>query len=143
MHTWYGELVRERARVLYATDIQSVSHRMDHVERVLYYAQTISAYYTGVDHELLTIAVLLHDITSPFDRKPEHVWLSMVTAREVLGDIGYPPERTEKVLAIIAEHSTEQPRDGILSSTESRILFDADKIDGAGAVGIARAFAFF
>ena len=38
------------------------------------------------------LPVFLHDITSPFDRKPEHVGLSMVTAREVLGNIGYPPK---------------------------------------------------
>jgi uncharacterized protein len=67
----------------------------------------------------------------------------MNTARRILNRIGYPHERTDKVLAIMAEHSTEDLKTGELSSVEARILFDADKIDGLGPSGIARAFALF
>lgn len=143
MITDYCLAVRERATVLYMDSDQSVSHRMDHIARVLRHALAISAYFPGTDRELLTISVLLHDITSPFDRKQEHVRLSMETARKILDEIGYPQDRTERVVRIIAGHSTEDPKNGLLPSIEARILFDADKIDGAGPVGLARAFALF
>jgi len=44
------------------------------------------------------------------------------------------------VLEIIGEHSSEDER--LPSSLEAKILFDADKLDGLGAVGIARVFSF-
>ena len=142
-NTLYADLVWDRVRVLYATADQSVAHRMDHIERVLANAQIIADHFPDADLELLTLAVLLHDVTSPFNRKEEHVELSMNTAREILMEIDYPPDRTERVLAIMAEHSTERLKTGNLSSVEARILFDADKIDGLGPCGIARVFALF
>lgn len=129
--------------MLYAREDQSVAHRMDHIERVFANAQAIGAHFPDADPEVLTLAVLLHDVTSPFDRKEQHVKLSMNTARRILNGIGYPQERTDQVLAIMAEHSTEDLKTGELYSVEARILFDADKIDGLGPCGIARAFALF
>jgi len=139
----YADLVRDGVRVLYTTADQSVAHRLDHIERVLANTRTIAAHFPDSDLELLTLAVLFHDVTSPFNRKEEHVELSMNTARKILMEIDYPPDRTERVLAIIAEHSTERLKTGNLSSVEARILFDADKIDRLGPCGIARAFALF
>jgi len=139
----YDDRVRDKVRTLYAADTQSVAHRMDHIERVLKNIRKIAAHFPDADPELLTLAALLHDVTSPFNRKEEHVELSMETARNILKEIGYPPERMERVIAIIAEHSTEHLVVGNLLSVEARILFDADKIDGLGPNGIARAFALF
>lgn len=139
---YIGE-VRKKVLMLYASDVQSVSHRMDHIGRVHANAEKIAASFPEADRELLALAVLLHDVTSPVDRKAQHVKLSMNTARRILNGTGYPHERTEKVLAIIAEHSTEDLKTGDLSSVEAKILFDADKIDGLGPSGIARAFALF
>ncbi|GAB6284593.1 MAG: HD domain-containing protein [Methanoregula sp.] len=139
----YADLVRGQIRELYANPDQSVAHRWDHVERVLANARKIAPHFPDVDLELLTLAALLHDVTSPFNRKEEHVELSMQTAQKILHEIGYPPDRTERVLAIMAEHSTERLKTGNLSSVEARILFDADKIDGLGPNGIARVFALF
>ena len=133
--------VRRKVEVYYAARGQSVAHRMDHIQRVRAHAEVIVGHFPGADCELLTLAVLLHDVMSPFDRKERHVRLSMNTARRILNGVRYPPARTECVLAIIAEHSTEEPREGPLSSVEAQILFDADKLDGVGANGIARAFA--
>ena len=141
--TDYTGLVRERVRVLYAAADQSAAHLIDHIDRVMVNARKIAAHFPDADLELLTLAVLLHDVTSPFDRKAQHVKLSMNTARRILNGIRYPQERTDRVIAIISEHSTEDLKAGDLSSVEARILFDADKIDGLGPCGIARAFALF
>ena len=143
MNIHYDDKVRDKVRTLYAAEVQSVAHRMDHIERVLVNTRKIAAHFPDTDWKLLTLAALLHDVTSPFNRKEEHVELSMNTARDILNEIGYPPERMERIIAIIAEHSTERLKEGNLSSVEARILFDADKIDGLGPNGIARAFALF
>ena len=133
--------VTARVSKLYTADNQSVAHRMDHVGRVLANARAIAVHFPEADEEILTLAVLFHDVTSPYNQKKQHVRLSMNTARRILNGIRYPQDRAERVIAIIAEHSTENPKEGALSSVEARILFDADKIDGIGANGIARAFA--
>ena len=137
------DLARERVSAQYIRADQSAAHRMDHIERVLANARAIAVHFPETDMEILTLAVLLHDVTSPFDRKEQHVKLSINTAKRILNGIRYPPERAEQVLAIIAEHSTDDLKTGDLSSVEARILFDADKIDGLGPCGIARAFAQF
>ena len=44
------------------------------------------------------------------------------------------------MMKVIAEHSSETPSPA--TSDESLVLFDADKLDGLGAIGIARVFVF-
>ncbi len=137
------DAIKEKVSSLVNSRQQSVAHRMDHIERVLYNAIEIASYYPEADCELLKIAVLLHDVCQPFDRKEEHVDLSMDAARKVLDEVGYPLDRARKVLRIISEHSTENLNLSRPTSLEARILFDADKLDGLGASGIARVFALF
>ena len=122
---------------------QSIAHRADHLERVMQNAKAIAATLEGVDSELLELAVLLHDVDQPVGRKGEHVALSMKAAKEILEQAGCPEERTALVLRIISEHSSEHVESREPSSVEARVLFDADKLDGLGAVGIARVFSLF
>ncbi len=137
----YIEAVRTIALHYVEDSVQSVSHRADHIERVLSTARRIAQGRSDVDWEILTLAVLLHDIDQPFNDKKNHVQLSERRAKAILVRLEYPWERKQRVLQIIREHSTEQLGD--TSSVESAILFDADKIDGVGAIGVARVFAFF
>jgi uncharacterized protein len=122
---------------------QSVAHRFDHLERVMQNALAIAATVEGVDFEILELAVLLHDVDQPSGRKSEHVELSMHAAEEILRQGNCPEDRVKQVLKVIAEHSTEHVRTIQPSTNEARILFDADKLDGFGAVGISRVFALF
>lgn len=139
----YFDAVLDRVRALMNNDSQSVAHRMDHIQRVLLNLRDIASNYPEADLELLKISALLHDICQPYDRKEEHVKLSMNVAREILEEVGYPADRAELVLSIISEHSTECLSVSRPTSIEARILFDADKLDGLGASGIARVFALF
>lgn len=139
----YFDAVLDKVQVLINNDNQSVAHRMDHVQRVLLNACDIAGHYPEADLEILKLSALLHDVCQPFDRKEEHVKLSVDMAREILQEVGYPIERAEKVLRIISEHSTECLSVSRPTSIEARILFDADKLDGLGASGIARVFALF
>ena len=122
---------------------QSVAHRFDHIERVMRNALAIAATMEGADIEILQLAVLLHDVEQPAGKKAEHVELSLRAAEEILRQSGCPDDRASYVLNVIAEHSTEHVRTVQPSTNEAKILFDADKLDGVGAVGIARVFALF
>ena len=122
---------------------QSVAHRFDHIERVMQNARAIAATLEGVDYEILELAVLLHDVEQPAGKKSEHVELSLRAAEIILKQAACPDDRAKKVLSVIAEHSTEHVRTIQPSTAEAKILFDADKLDGLSAVGIARVFALF
>jgi uncharacterized protein len=122
---------------------QSVAHRFDHIERVMHNALAIAATIDGVDHEILELAVLLHDVDQPAGKKAEHVDLSLRAAEVILRQAACPDNRTNIVLNVIAEHSTENVRTIQPSTREAKILFDADKLDGLSAVGIARVFSLF
>lgn len=124
-------------------DRQSVAHRMDHVERVMRNARAIAKTCAGVDWNVLALAVLLHDVCQPCGQKAEHVDLSISRARKILNSLGASRNVTDRVLQVIREHSTETVDKHSPTSVEARILFDADKLDGLGEVGIARVFALF
>ncbi len=139
----FVKLVKSKVATLLNSDTQSVAHRLDHIERVLKHAEAIACQYPEVDMEVLRLSILLHDIDEPYNKKSNHVALSMRKAESVLSKIGYPKSGIEKVITIISEHSTEHIDEVKPSSLEARILFDADKLDGVGASGIARVFSLF
>ena len=121
---------------------QSVAHRWDHLERVCKRSENLAQELgdAKVDLEILKIAALLHDVDQPYYDKENHVERSLRKAEQMLLKVDYPQEKMEKVLEVIGEHSSEDER--LPSSLEAKILFDADKLDGLGAIGIARVFSF-
>lgn len=139
----YFGIIRQKVREVINNEEQSVAHRMDHIKRVILNTYRIAKSYPEADIEILKIAVLLHDINQPFEHKEEHVKLSVKTAEKILKEVGYPPNKIKKVLIVISEHSTEDVNKKKPTSMEAKILFDADKIDGLGASGIARVFSLF
>ena len=123
------------AQRLYAQS--DAAHGFDHVLRVWQLASQIGE-QEGADLWLLQAAALLHDIARGAPGMACHAEASALRARQVLAD--YPSHQVEKVAQIIREH---RYRSGPApSSLESRVLFDADKLDAIGAIGIARAFAY-
>jgi uncharacterized protein len=134
-------MVEARVLELLENERQSVAHQFDHLMRVLKNAEAIAASYPEADIEILTLAVLLHDVDQPFDDKENHVASSAAAAEKILVALSYPPARTQRVVQAIREHSTETIESSRPSSIEARILFDADKLDGLGAFGILRVFA--
>lgn len=132
-------------QILEESPRQSAAHQPDHLFRVRDRAISLARQFEKdegrrVDLETLALAALLHDIDEPFDDKEGHVMMSVGRASEILAKIGYPDERAKRVLSVIAEHSSETPSQA--TSDESLVLFDADKLDGVGAIGIARALVF-
>ena len=120
---------------------QSVAHRWGHILRVVKNCIEIAKQYSNVDYDVLLLAALLHDIEQPYYEKKSHAYLSAKKAKVILSNLGFNADLINKVTEIILEHSSENP-DKPPSSIEAKILFDADKIDGLGAVGIARVFTY-
>lgn len=119
------------------------AHDKEHVYRVLYMALDIAQTEKDVDYDVLVCACLLHDI----GRKEQfedpglcHARVGADKAYRFLTENGFPEEFAERVSKCILTHrfrQEEQPE-----SIEAKILFDADKIDVTGAVGIARTLVY-
>jgi uncharacterized protein len=120
-------------------------HGFDHVLRVLALAERL-AEMEGADLEVVRTAALLHDIARSEDSdlileansETDHAVLAARQARRILA--GEDPEFIEAVAHAIEAHRF---RNAIEPQTlEAKVLFDADKLDAIGAVGVARAFAY-
>lgn len=117
---------------------QALGHSFDHLRRVRDNALSIAKNYPEIDKDALEAASLLHDIDQSQKNEESHAKDSAAMAEKIMKDLGYDKKFIKKVSQIIVEHSTENIVKK--SSIEAKILFDADKIDGLGAIGIARVF---
>lgn len=119
-------------------------HGFEHIERVVRMARRLAA-ETGADLEIVEVAALLHDAEGSHAEddaaRHEHQQSSADFARQVLLAEGWHEERIDAVLHCIRAHrfrdEREQPQ-----TLEAQVLFDADKLDAIGAIGVARAIAF-
>jgi uncharacterized protein len=113
-------------------------HDFDHVLRVLKLAERI-ARAEGADLSIVRTATLLHDVgREEATAGVDHAALGARRAREVL--VGRPTAIVEAVAHAIAAHRFRT--DPEPTTLEAQVLFDADKLDAIGAVGVARAFAY-
>jgi uncharacterized protein len=125
------------ARSLYPADADS-AHDFDHVLRVVHLADRI-AQAEGADQDIVHAAALLHDIGLD-EGRAGHETSAANRAREILSAQGYDENFCNAVSHAIESHRF---RSGPTPETlEAQVLFDADKLDAIGAIGIARAFAF-
>ena len=115
------------------------AHDKDHIYRVLYNALNIAKAEKNVDHDVLITACLLHDIGRKEQyENPElsHAEVGAEKAHNYLIDNGYDELFADKVGHCILTHRFRQ--NNAPSSLEAKILFDADKLDVTGALGVAR-----
>lgn len=120
-------------------------HGFDHVLRVYRMAERL-ALAEGGDLEIVRAAALLHDAEGSATAGGEigrsnHHHASSEFARQELEAEGWSPERITAVQHCIRAHrfrdNSEPPQ-----TLEARILFDADKLDVIGAIGVVRTVAF-
>lgn len=115
------------------------AHDKEHVYRVLYNALNIADTEENVDYDILITACLLHDIgrEEQFgDPRLNHAEIGAEKAYQFLIKHDFSEEMADKVRMCIRSHrfrGNDKPQ-----SIEAKILFDADKMDASGAVGIAR-----
>ena len=119
------------ARRLYG--LSDAAHDFDHVVRVLALAERIGE-AEGANMSIVRTAALLHDISH---HEPAHHLHAAERARELLAQSSR--DFVEAVVHAIQAHrfrAEPQPR-----TLEAKVLYDADKLDAIGAVGVVRAFA--
>lgn len=118
---------------------EDAAHDFDHLVRVMALADTIAA-REGGDLPTIWAAVALHDIGQPRELRHggDHALIGAAMAAELLQDTQFPQAVIPAVQQAIREH---RMTGGILPGTiAGRVLFDADKIDGLGAIGIGRLY---
>ena len=119
------------------------AHDCQHVYRVLYNALEIAKAEPAVDYDILISACLLHDIGRPdqvADPSLCHAEVGSEKAYRFLLGLGMTEAFASQVRHCILTHRF---RKNLLPQTiEARILFDADKLDVTGAIGIARTLLF-
>lgn len=119
--------------------MDDTAHDKEHIYRVLYNALEIAAAENDVDYDILIAACLLHDIgrKEQFEN-PElcHAIIGGEKAYNFLLVNGFEIYYAEQVKQCIQTHRYR--RNNPPQSLEAKILFDADKLDAAGAIGIAR-----
>lgn len=118
---------------------EDAAHDFDHLVRVMALADTIAA-REGGDLPTIWAAVALHDIGQPRELRHggDHALIGAAMAAELLQDTQFPQAVIPAVQQAIREH---RMTGGILPGTIAGcVLFDADKIDGLGAIGIGRLY---
>ncbi len=132
---------RDRARDLFAG--ARGSHDWDHTCRVVRLCERIGA-AEGADQTVLSIAALLHDIGRAGQDSANgrlcHAAAGARLAGALIADLPLSPCQKENIVHAIRAHRFRD--DHAPATLEARILFDADKLDAIGAVGVARAYLF-
>ncbi|MBD5117876.1 MAG: HD domain-containing protein [Clostridiales bacterium] len=119
--------------------MEDAAHDKEHIYRVLYNALEIAKTESKVNYDVLIAACLLHDI----GRKEQfedpalcHAMVGGEKAYQFLLAHGFEPGYAEQVKQCIQTHRYR--KNNPPQSLEAKILFDADKLDVTGAIGMAR-----
>lgn len=131
----------EQARAWYSDE--DPTHDFNHIQRVMAMAKRI-AQAEGADIEIVVAASLLHDAQGAnpalAEARATHHEGSAAFARKILTGEGWEEGRIRAVQECIRTHRF---RTGDAPQTlEAKVLFDADKLDAIGAIGVARALAY-
>lgn len=139
MTTELGRLARDRALPYYAAALPA--HDEYHAKRVHDLAvQLADRVSPSVDESVLTAAAWFHDIGRPRERVGEvddHGEWAAGEAADLLESEDVATDRIEAVQHCLRAHSIRPSAPGP-NTVEAELLFDADKLDAIGAVGLVR-----
>jgi len=116
------------------------AHDLAHFRRVVTTAKTL-AHEEGAILEVVIPAAWLHDFINVPKNDPRRAQASRLSAEaatDYLRSVGYPREFLEGIYHAIEAHSFSANIS--TQSVEAAIVQDADRLDGLGAIGIARCF---
>mgnify|MGYP001319196017 FL=1 len=117
-------------------------HGFDHIERVYHLCEVMGT-SEGANSAILLTAALLHDCNGSdptLHNRNEHHLLSAQKAGIILCNMGWDEENIQKVQHCIRAHRYRQSEEP--HTIEAKVLFDADKLDVIGAIGIARTIGY-
>jgi len=132
----------EKISEIVKKELSCSAHDLEHVLRVYKLCLYLAKYEPLVNMDVLKTATLLHDIAKVKEDQDnsgntDHALLGAEMAKTILEELGYI-EDLDQVIHCIRTHRF---RGGNRPTTlEAKILFDSDKIDILGAIGIARSY---
>ena len=135
--------LKERALSYALSQVADVSHGEGHIRRVIKNALRLAENYPIADRDILYLAAALHDCGQKEQlERPgvHHADAGAKKAKAWLASSGAGEAVAERVAQIIAAHSSRALSEA--SGLEARLLFDADKLEMAGAVGLSRALIY-
>jgi len=119
------------------------SHDWDHTLRVLRLCEHIGS-EERADMDVLRVAAVLHDIGRPHQDACLgslcHAVHGAMLAEPIVATLVFSPEQKNNILHCIRTHRFRGIN--VPETLEAKVLFDADKLDAIGAIGIARAYLF-
>jgi len=119
------------------------SHDWEHTLRVIRLCEHIGP-IEKADMTVLLIAASLHDIGRCQQDKSNgqicHAKIGAEMAQAIIDDLPLSEKKKSNIIGCIRTHRFRG--NNILETIEAKVLFDADKLDAIGAVGIARAYLF-
>lgn len=139
----YMEEKYQRIKEFVEKELSCSAHNMEHVMRVYNLCLSLAKDESDVDLDVLKVAALLHDIARVREDEDhsgdtDHAILGAEMAENILKDLDYSKEQIEEIKHCIIAHrfrGRNKPK-----TKEAKILFDADKLDVIGVIGIARSF---
>lgn len=115
------------------------AHDLGHALRVREWGRKL-AREEKAESEVVELAAILHDIGRSGSIEKTHAESSAALAVSVLEKLGYAEDLIKRVIEAVISHSREAGHEPL--SIEAKILYDADKLDFVGPMGIARLFAW-
>jgi uncharacterized protein len=137
------ESEHQKIKEIVQKELAHSHHDLEHVERVHDLCIRIAREESKADLDILRTAALLHDVARIRELDDtrgtvEHAALGAKMAEEILRKLNYGNEKIAQIKHCVAVHRYRRNRKP--RTVEAKILFDADKLDALGAVGIARCF---
>jgi len=131
----------EQARKWY-TKSDSV-HDFEHVVRVYNIAKRL-AIIEHADLDIVLTAALMHDVEDAgpgTDERKTHHLTSAIFAGNILNEMHWSYNKIEAVQHCIRAHRYRDNND-VPETIEAKVLYDSDKLDVLGAIGVARTIAY-
>ncbi|XWX61875.1 HD domain-containing protein [Desulfitobacterium sp. AusDCA] len=113
------------------------AHNLEHALRVRDWGRKI-AQAENAELRAVELAAILHDIGRSGTLEKTHAESSAALGKNVLQKLGYSEDLIQKVIGAVVSHSREGGHEPL--SLEAKVLYDADKLDFVGPIGIARLF---
>lgn len=138
LHQWEKKFEEKIATIASNED---PAHDLNHFKRVVKMAKKLCA-QENAKIQVVVPAAWLHDfviVPKNSALRSQASKLSAEKAIEFLKEIGFPQEFYAEIAHAIEAHSFSANIE--VKTIEAKIVQDADRLDGLGAIGIARCFA--
>jgi len=127
----------EFSKKYYKTHKFDYLHQFDHILRVIWWTRFLSL-KERADPSITIPAAILHDIALSTFGDKLHAKAGSKMCKPILKKFSYNETEIEKISETISMHSTDDPRPP--KTIEARVLFDSDKLDATGPIGLHRWF---